>query len=152
MSNEAKINWMQKAIFEANKALKQNEVPIGAVIIKDNKIIGRGYNQVEGLLDSTAHAEIIAISSAANSLNDWRLNDCSIYVTKEPCLMCYGAIVNSRIKEIYFGFPDSDHGFKSKIDETQSIHKTHLKKIEGNILSYECRKILTDFFKYKRKK
>ena len=152
MSNEAKINWMQKAIFEANKALKQNEVPIGAVIIKDNKIIGRGYNQVEGLLDSTAHAEIIAISSAANSLKDWRLNDCSIYVTKEPCLMCYGAIVNSRIKEIYFGFSDSDHGFKSKIDETQSIYKTHLKKIEGNISSYECRKILTDFFKYKRKK
>ena len=104
--------WMKLAFCEAEKAYEQNEVPIGAVVVQNGQIIGRGYNQIESLLDSTAHAEIIAITSAANFLNNWRLNDCSIYVTKEPCIMCYGAIVNARIKNIYYGFSDNESGFR----------------------------------------
>ena len=95
-----KNKWMKFALKEAEKALKMDEVPIGSVIVKDDKIIGRGYNQVEGLVDSTAHAEMISITAASNFIGDWRLNNCSIYVTKEPCAMCFGAIINARINII----------------------------------------------------
>ena len=99
MDNKEK--WMQYALKEAEKALKDDEVPIGAIVVKDDKIIGRGFNKTESLNDCTAHAEVIAITSAANSLEDWRLNDSSMYVTKEPCLMCFGAVINSRISKLY---------------------------------------------------
>ena len=143
--------WMKYAYNEAVKAYKQDEVPIGAIILIDNKIIGRGYNQMESLLDSTAHAEIIAITSAANFLNNWRLNDCSIYVTKEPCIMCYGAIVNARIKNIYYGFSDNESGFRVKVKEEQLLANNHIENIEDNILEFDCKKIIDDFFAYKRK-
>ena len=102
--------WMQAAIQEAEKAFYADEVPVGAVVVKDNLIIGRGYNQCESLYDPTAHAEIIAISSAANTLKDWRLIDCSLYVTKEPCPMCAGALINARIKLLGFGMYDEQEG------------------------------------------
>ena len=147
-----KNKWMKFALKEAEKALKMDEVPIGSVIVKDNKIIGRGYNQVEALVDSTAHAEIIAITSAANYLGDWRLNDCSIYITKEPCLMCYGAILNSRIVNVIYGFSDSDKGFRVRLNKELILYRTHLKNIEGNILHLDCKMLVEDFFKSKRKK
>ena len=152
LNYDINVRRMQFAYNEALKAFKQDEVPIGAVILYNDKIIGRGYNQVEQLKDSTAHAEIISITSAANSLNDWRLNDASIYVTKEPCLMCFGAILNSRIKNIYYGFPDSKHGFKSKLKKENLFLNNHLKHIEGNVLELDCKKIVEDFFVSKRKK
>jgi len=147
-----KNKWMKFALKEAEKALKMDEVPIGSVIVKDNKIIGRGYNQVESLVDSTAHAEIIAITSAANYLGDWRLNDCSIYITKEPCLMCYGAILNSRIVNVIYGFSDSDKGFRVRLNKELILYRTHLKNIEGNVLHLDCKMLVEDFFKSKRKK
>ncbi len=147
-----KNKWMSFALKEAEKALKIDEVPIGAVIVKDNNIIGRGYNQVEGLVDSTAQSEIIAITSAANFLGDWRLNDCSIYTTKEPCLMCYGAILNSRIANIYYGFSDADKGFRMRLNKELVLYRNHLKNIEGNILHLDCKILVDDFFKSKRKK
>ena len=102
--------WMEYAIKEAQKAFEKKEVPIGAIIIKDGQIIGRGYNQCETLQDPTAHAEIIAITSATNTIKDWRLNDCTMYVTKEPCPMCAGALINSRIKFVGFGLYDNQEG------------------------------------------
>ena len=147
-----KNKWMSFALKEAEKALKFDEVPIGSIIVKDNKIIGKGYNQVESLVDSTAHAEIIAITSAANYLGDWRLNDCSLYVTKEPCLMCYGAILNSRISNIIYGFSDTDKGFKMRLNKELILYRNHLKNIEGKVLNIDCKMLVDIFFKSKRKK
>ena len=98
--------WMKVALREAEKAFEQDEVPIGAVVVHKGIIIGRGYNQCESLTDPTAHAEIIAITSAANTIKDWRLKDCQLYVTKEPCPMCAGALVNARIDKVVFGMYD----------------------------------------------
>jgi len=143
------MRWMTKAIDQANYALKKDEVPIGAVIVKDNKIIGKGYNQVESLKDSTAHAEILAITSASDSLGDWRLNKSSLYVTKEPCLMCWGAIRNSRISNVYFGA--NDEGINLEILQSKlEFDMPHLSFVEGGILEYDCKKILQDFFLNKR--
>ena len=141
--------WMLFALKEAQKALKFDEVPIGAIIVKEDKIIGRGFNQVESLNDSTAHAEIIAITSAANTIEDWRLNNCSLYVTKEPCLMCFGAIANSRIERIYYGSIDEEKGFV-KIKKQTDYLTPHLNYVEGKILESDCKKIIQDFFKKKR--
>ncbi len=152
LNYDVNIKRMQLAYNEALKALKENEVPIGSVIVHNDKIVGRGYNQVEQLKDSTAHAEIISITSAANSLNDWRLNDSSIYVTKEPCLMCFGAILNARIKNIYYGFPDIKYGFRSKLKKEKLFSSNHLKHIEGGVLELDCKKVVEDFFVSKRKK
>tara|TARA_B110000438_G_scaffold301796_1_gene357641 strand:- start:418 stop:870 length:453 start_codon:yes stop_codon:yes gene_type:complete len=141
--------WMLYALKEAEKAFKLDEVPIGAIIVNQNKIIGRGFNQVESLSDPTAHAEIIGITSAANTIEDWRLNGSSIYITKEPCIMCFGAIVNARIEKIYFGMGDSDKGFNAYSKST-NFTVPHIKHIEGKILELDCKKIVQDFFKKKR--
>tara|TARA_B100000674_G_scaffold452833_1_gene424675 strand:+ start:111 stop:560 length:450 start_codon:yes stop_codon:yes gene_type:complete len=143
------MRWMTKAIDQANYALKKDEVPIGAVIVKDNKIIGKGYNQVESLKDSTAHAEILAITSASDSLGDWRLNKSSLYVTKEPCLMCWGAIRNSRISNVYFGVNDEAVNLEI-LQSKLEFDMPHLSFVEGGILEYDCKKILQDFFLNKR--
>lgn len=143
--------WMYEAFKQAEKAYKLDEVPIGCIIVSGNIAIGKGYNLVEKLDDSTAHAEMISITSAANYLDDWRLMDCSLYVTKEPCLMCFGAILNSRVKNLYYGVSDSKNGFKIKTkDENYCID--HIQKIRSGILEIECKNILVDFFKNKRKK
>ena len=101
---------MKQALKEAEKALKKLEVPVGAIIVKDNKIISRAYNLKEIKKDTTYHAEIEAIKKASKKLNSWRLNDCEMYVTLEPCAMCAGAIINSRIKKLYFGTSDEKTG------------------------------------------
>lgn len=143
--------WMFKAIKQAEKAFSCDEVPIGCVIVKDDFIIGQGYNQVESLNDATAHCEMIAITSAANYLGDWRLNDCSLYVTKEPCMMCFGAIVNSRIKNLYYGMQDLSKGYNIKIKD-KYLFNTHLQSIKFDILEDQCRFLVEDFFINKRKK
>jgi len=142
--------WMQEAYSLAIKSYDCDEVPVGCVIIKDNKIIGRGHNEVERLTDSTAHAEMIAITSASNYSNDWRLTNTSIYVTKEPCIMCYGAILNSRIENLYYGVEDPKLGFRVNIISLNPLN-FHLKNIQSGVLDERCKSILKDFFINKRK-
>ena len=101
---------MNESIRLAQKAFSEGEVPVGAIVVKNDKIIGRGYNQRERLNDPTAHAEILAITAASSTLEDWRLSDCTIYVTKEPCPMCAGAIINSRVSNLIFGAYDEKKG------------------------------------------
>ena len=147
--NKIHESWMNLALIEARKAFRNKEVPIGAIIVKNNKIIGKGYNQVELLKDSTAHAEIIAITAASNKLGDWRLNSTSMYVTKEPCMMCIGAIINARIQNIFYGLPDTEFGFDN-VKNNLNAKMHHLNNVEGELLKDECQKIIQDFFLKKR--
>ena len=154
MINKEQIHekWMKYALSEAIKAYDNDEVPVGAIIIKDNTIIGKGYNQKELLKDATAHAEIIAITSASNYLQDWRLNDCAMYVTMEPCAMCAGAIINSRIKSIYFGVYDEGSGCCGSLYQIcQDPRMNHQTSVKGGILEDDSKKILKEFFRIKRK-
>jgi tRNA(adenine34) deaminase len=139
--------WMRHALAEAQLALKKNEVPIGAVVVYEDKIIGRGHNQVESLNDPTAHAEIIAIGAASNFLNSWRLSGCSIYVTIEPCAMCAGAIVLSRLDRLIFGARDPKAGACGSLyNIVQDIRLNHQVQIISYILEQECRQMLSAFF------
>ena len=143
--------YMQMALKQAEKARENNEVPIGAVIVLNNQVIGKAHNQVEMLHDATAHAEILAITQAAEFLNNWRLNDAVLYVTKEPCIMCAGALVNSRIKKVLFGAKDNKFGGCGGLFNIhncpESLHKF---KIEAGLMEYECSFILQNFFRKKR--
>ena len=142
---------MQKAILLAKIAQSKNEIPVGAIIIKNDRIIGQGYNQKEQLKDPTAHAEIIAITSAASTNNDWRLDNCSMYVTKEPCAMCAGAIVNARIPRVVFGAYDEKKGCSGSLYQICNDKRLGSKAIiKGGVLNQECRSILQAFFKTKR--
>jgi len=143
---------MYAALQEAEKALEEGEVPVGAVVVYKNRIIGRGYNQVERLKDATAHAEMIAITSAANNLEDWRLNDCRIYVTLEPCLMCTGAIISSRIPELYFAAFDPKFGACGSLYNIAEEGKyNHTVKVFSGIMAEESKTLLKDFFEKQRK-
>ena len=143
--------WIKKAIRLAEKAFSEGEVPVGAIVVKDNKIIGRGYNQREKLNDPTAHAEIIAITAASNTINDWRLNDCSIYVTKEPCPMCAGAIINSRLKHLIFGAYDDKKGCCGSLYQLCGDKRLDsITSVKGGVLADECSMILKEFFSSKR--
>ncbi len=138
---------MYAALNEAMKAFEDEEVPVGAVIVHQNKIISRGYNQIEKLKDATAHAEMIAITSAANRLGNWRLNGCALYVTLEPCIMCTGAIINSRIDEVYFASYDTKFGACGSIYNIPEENKTnHHIKIYSGLLADECSRLMKDFF------
>lgn len=140
------------ALNEAKKAAKKGEVPIGAVIVKDGKIISRGHNKKESSKKATAHAEIIAIEKASKKLGDWRLNGCILYVTCEPCIMCAGAIYQSRISKVVYGCPDKRWGaFGSIIDIRKCKELNHKVVVVDGILENECSKILVDFFKLNRK-
>ena len=141
---------MNIAFMEAKKAFNKNEVPVGAVVTDINgHILAKAYNLVESKQDPTAHAEILAITSASDSLGDWRLNKSSLYVTKEPCLMCWGAIRNSRISQVYFGVNDQGINLES-LQSKLEFDMPHLSFVEGGILEYDCKKILQDFFLNKR--
>lgn len=143
---------MYAALQEAEKALEEGEVPVGAVVVHKNRIIGRGYNQVERLKDATAHAEMIAITSAANNLEDWRLNDCRIYVTLEPCLMCTGAIISSRIPELYFAAFDPKFGACGSLYNIAEEGKyNHTVKVFSGIMAEESKTLLKEFFEKQRK-
>lgn len=144
--------FMKQALKEAEKAYKKLEVPVGAVIVKDGTIIARGYNQKENKKDTTKHAEIIAIQKASKKLGSWRLIDCEMYVTLEPCSMCAGAIINSRIKKIYIGTKDEKTGAVGSVLNLLEDYKfNHKVEIESGIMQKECEKILKDFFKELRK-
>ena len=144
-------HWIKKAIRLAEKAFSEGEVPVGAIVVKDNKIIGRGYNQRESLNDPTAHAEIIAITAASNTINDWRLNGCSIYVTKEPCPMCAGAIINSRLKHLIFGAYDDKKGCCGSLYQLCGDKRLDsITSVKGGVLADECSMILKEFFSSKR--
>ena len=138
---------MREALKEAQIALEKKEVPVGAVVVKDKKIIGRGHNQIESLKDPTAHAELIAITSAANTLNNWRLNNATLYVTVESCPMCAGAIMLSRISKCVFGTIDKRVG---SLGTVYKIKNAKMKIVSG-VLESECRAILQKFFKNLRK-
>ncbi|MCK4966414.1 tRNA adenosine(34) deaminase TadA [bacterium] len=145
--SEDHVKWMRYALEEAEKALQENEIPVGAVIVHKNKIIGRGYNKVESLQDSTAHAEMIAISAAVAYLGQKWLTDCTLYVTLEPCAMCAGALVLSRIKNIVFGADDPKAGACGSVMNIARNEKlNHSIDIRSGILENECRLILKEFF------
>ena len=138
---------MREALKEARKAFEEDEVPVGAVIVFEGKIISRGHNQIERLKDPTAHAEMIALTSAANFLNTKWLNQASLYVTIEPCSMCAGALVLARIKNLYFGAKDSKTGAcGSVVDITNHKKLNHRIKVAGGLLQEECSLLLKEFF------
>jgi len=144
--------WMSEAIRLAQIAYEKDEIPVGAIVVKDNKIIGRGYNQREILNDPTAHAEVLAITAAANTINDWRLDNCALYVTKEPCAMCAGAIINSRINTVIFGCYDAERGYCGSIaDLCDDSRLNNNITVRGGISEERCLALIQDFFKTKRK-
>ena len=139
---------MLEALKEAKKAYEKNEVPVGCVIVKDGKIIARGYNLKEIKCDTTKHAEIIAIQKASKKLKSWRLIDCDMYVTLEPCSMCAGAIIQSRISKLYFGAFDLKTGAVGSVLNLLEDYKfNHQVEFQGGILKNECENILKQFFK-----
>ncbi len=152
MKKNAPEFYMSKALKEAFKASQIDEVPIGCVIVKDNKIIARGHNKREMKNDVTSHAEMEAIRKANKKLNSWRLVDCDLYVTIEPCIMCMGAIYQSHIRKIYYGAPDPKGGaVNSSIIFKEIKNLNHYPEIEGGVLQEECSQIIKDYFKNKRK-
>lgn len=151
--SELNYRFMYAALQEAEKAIEINEVPIGAVVVFQNKIIGRGFNQSEMLKDSTAHAEILAITAASNHLQSKFLEECDLYVTVEPCLMCSGAILLSRIKNLYFGTFEPKFGACGSVFnviETSSYN--HKVNVYSGIYADESKALLENFFKTKRLK
>ena len=144
--------FMKEALKEAKKAYEKLEIPVGCVIVKDGKIIARGHNLKETKKDTTEHAEIIAIKKASKKLDSWRLLDCEMYVTLEPCPMCAGAIINSRIKKIYIGTMDEKTGAAgSVLNLFKDYTFNHNVEVETGIMKEDCEKILKDFFKELRK-
>jgi len=151
--SEDKYRFMYAALQEAEHAFEEDEVPVGAVVVHNNKIIGRGYNQIEKLKDATAHAEMIAITSASNQLSNWRLNECSIYVTLEPCIMCAGALLSARMNELYFAASDTKFGACGSIYNIAEEFKTNHKiKVYSGLLSKESEDLLKRFFDKQRTK
>ena len=142
---------MREALRLAEKALAAEEVPVGAIVVCDGKIISRAYNQVESLKDATAHAEMLALTAAEAAIGDWRLVDCDLYVTKEPCPMCAGAIVHTRIRRVIFGCADVRAGAAGTVmNLLQHKSLNHQTQVTTGILQHECAAILQDFFKKKR--
>ena len=139
---------MKEALKEAKKAYGKLEVPVGAIIVRDRKIIARAHNLKETKKDTTKHAEILAIQKASRKLESWRLLDCEMYVTLEPCSMCAGAIINARIKKLYIGALDEKTGAVGSVFNLFEDYKfNHNVEVEQGIMQDECEKILKDFFK-----
>jgi tRNA(adenine34) deaminase len=143
--------FMREALRQAQKAYTAKEVPVGAVIVRAGKIIARAYNQVELLKDATAHAEMLALTQAEAAVGDWRLTDCDLYVTKEPCAMCAGALVHTRVRRVIFGCADPAAGAGgSMINLLQVPALNHRCEITSGVLQNECAGILQDFFRERR--
>src|SRR5467141_2168308 len=143
--------FMRAALRLAAKAYEADEVPVGAVVVRAGKIIGRAYNQVELLKDATAHAEMLAITQAEAAVGDWRLTDCDLYVTKEPCVMCAGALIHVRLRRLIFGCADPRAGAAgSVINLLQLPSLNHRCEITSGVLENECAAILQDFFRKRR--
>ena len=146
------IKFMKEAIKEAKKAELIDEVPVGCVIVKDSKIISRGHNIRETEQNPIGHAEIVAITKASKKLKSWRLDECDIYITLEPCIMCSGAIIQSRIRHIYFGAFDPKGGaLGSSINVLKADNINHHPEVISGVLKEECSSLLTNYFKNKRK-
>lgn len=143
--------FMRDALRQAQKAYAADEVPVGAAVVREDKIIARAHNQVELLKDATAHAEMLALTEAEAAIGDWRLMDCDLYVTKEPCAMCAGAIVHTRIRRVIFGCADPSAGAAGSVMnllQMQSLN--HRCQITSGVLQKECAAILQDFFRERR--
>lgn len=150
---EQDIQFMKQAMKEAEKACKKDEVPIGAVLVKDGKVISRGHNTRETKQISTHHAEINCIEKACKKIGTWRLEDCTLYVTLEPCPMCAGAIFQSRIKKVVFGAYDpkgGSYGSCFNLNDVKGLN--HYPEVVGGVCQEECSTILKEFFKKKRMK
>ncbi|MBX3747380.1 MAG: tRNA adenosine(34) deaminase TadA [Verrucomicrobiae bacterium] len=142
---------MGEALRQAMKAFEAGEVPVGAVIVRDGRIVGRAFNQVELLKDATAHAEMLAITQAEAAVGDWRLNDCTLYVTKEPCPMCAGAMVHARLGRVVFGAPDPKGGCAGGvIDLLRFPSFNHRCVVTAEVRADECRALLREFFLQRR--
>src|SRR5260370_23442024 len=151
MKMENDESFMRKALRLARKAYEGDEVPVGAIVVQRGKMIGRAYNQVELLQDATAHAEMLAVTQAEAAVGDWRLLDCDLYVTKEPCVMCAGALVHVRIRRVIFGCADSRAGAAGTvINLLQHSSLNHRCQITAGVLQEECTAILQDFFRKRR--
>ena len=149
---EEKNKFMKQALKEAKKAYEKLEVPVGAVIVKDGKIIAKAHNLNETKTVTTKHAEILAIQKASKKLESWRLLDCEMYITLEPCSMCAGAIINSRIKKVYIGALDEKTGAAGSVLNLFEDYKfNHKVEVEKGVMQEECENILKDFFKMLRK-
>jgi len=147
-----KKQYMKEALIEAEKAFNKDEVPIGAVIVHNDQIIARAHNTKEQSKNPLCHAEIIAINQACNVIGDWRLNECELYVTVEPCLMCCGAILHSRLKKIIYGTSNTKFGYAESIEKIlTNPRNNHCVEIEKGICLEECQKLMTKFFESKRK-
>jgi tRNA(adenine34) deaminase len=145
-------HFMREALRLAARAFANEEVPVGAVIVREGMIIGRAHNQVELLKDATAHAEMLAITQAEAAVGDWRLNDCDLYVTKEPCAMCAGALVHVRMRRVVFGCPDERGGAAGGVvNLLQFPSLNHSCEITSGILQEECAGLLQTFFKARRR-
>ncbi|HJT80828.1 MAG TPA: tRNA adenosine(34) deaminase TadA [Chthoniobacterales bacterium] len=143
--------FMREALRLAKKAYAAEEVPVGAVVVRGGRVIARAYNQVEMLKDATAHAEMLALTQAEAAVGDWRLTDCDLYVTKEPCVMCAGALVHARVHRVIFGCPDERAGAAgSIINVLQMPALNHRCDISSGVMQNECAAILQDFFKRRR--
>ena len=145
------IKYMYEAYKQAEISNKKNEVPVGAVIVKDDIIISRAHNQQHKSKCATRHAEIIAIEKASKKIGDFRLEECDIYITLEPCAMCAGAIINSRIKNVYYAASDSKSGCFGGLMDFRDHSFNHIPNVEGKILEQESLNLLKTFFKNKRK-
>jgi tRNA(adenine34) deaminase len=146
-------HFMREALRQARKAARQDEVPIGAIIVHQGNIIARSWNQVETLKDATAHAEMLALTQAESAMGDWRLNECDLYVTKEPCPMCAGAIVHCRIRRVIFGCPDVKGGAAGGFwNLLQAPNLNHSCEITPSVLGDECVLVLKEFFAEARKR
>jgi tRNA(adenine34) deaminase len=143
--------FMDLALIRARRAGEDGEVPVGAVVVRDGKVIGTGRNRREKSHNALAHAEIEAINAACAETGDWRLDDCELYVTLEPCPMCSGAIINSRIKTVIFGAYDTKAGSLGSIANFANIPCSYTPEVYGGISENECRDLLTEFFKDMRK-
>lgn len=151
MNNDSNEKWMRHALMLAEKAKAQNEIPVGAVLVKNDQIIGEGWNQSITLNDPTAHAEIMAIRDAGNRMNNYRLIDSTLYVTLEPCCMCSGALVHARIAKVVYGASDFKTG---AVDSVMKLltHESHNHRVEsqGDVCQPECSEALSNFFKARR--
>jgi len=144
---------MREALKEAHKAAQKGEVPVGAVVVKDGKIIGRGHNLTEKKQSALTHAEMMALGKASKKLGSWRLIDCDLYVTLEPCTMCGGAIVLSRIRGLFYGATDPKAGaVESTAQVLDNMKLNHRVQAAGGLLKEECSSVLKDFFKEVRRK
>ena len=145
------FDYMALALEEARTALAAGELPVGAVVVKDGAVVGRGRNTREAEHDPTGHAEIAAIRDAAKRLGDWRLTGCTLYVTLEPCPMCAGAIINARIPRVYYGARDREMGACGGVLNLFMERFPHRPALVGGVLGEECREVLSEFFRGLRK-